>query len=447
MHRLLALRDLVHDFIDRTTNLVEETHDSVGQKPLELLSQAAAVGETVRAVDGVRRATATAVFAAIRATNQSVRIVGDASITAAVTAARNAGFLEKDGPIGALSEAPAFGTLSTWADLAQGALNGAVGDFLHQKDNALGIQMGFYADGRPVDLGDAARALPDATDELCIFVHGLGCTEWAWSLLGEQFHGEPGASFGSLLRRDRGSTSAYVRYNTGLHVSQNGRLLSALISELVLAYPRPLSRIILVGHSMGGLVSRSAIHYGRLEDEEWVSKVSHVFCIGSPHLGAPLEKASHVFASVLSYFDTPGTQVPAKILNGRSAGVKDLRYGYIVDEDWHGRDPDGFMEDNRTDVPFLPAATYCFIASSLTRDPEHPVGQYLGDVLVRLPSALGYAPEPARSVPFHVARVIGGAHHLELMNHPEVYGEIVRCLGREPGARALPMGALEGGPT
>jgi hypothetical protein len=195
---------------------------------------------------------------------------------------------------------------------------------------------------------------------------------------------------------------------------------------------------------MGGLVARSAVHYGNLEDEEWVKLLTHVFCIGSPHLGAPLEKAGHLLASALSFFDTPGTQVPAKIINGRSAGVKDLRYGYVVDEDWHGRDPDGFMENNRTDVPFLETVTYCFIASSLTRDPEHPVGQYLGDVLVRMPSALGYAPEPARSVPFHVARVIGGAHHLELMNHPEVYREVLRCLERPPGTAKLTVGNAPG---
>jgi pimeloyl-ACP methyl ester carboxylesterase len=189
-----------------------------------------------------------------------------------------------------------------------------------------------------------------------------------------------------------------------------------------------VDEVVLVGHSMGGLVARSAAHYAAAAGAPWASRLTHVFCLGSPHMGAPLEKASNVLASVLAMFDTAGTHVPAKILNARSSGIKDLRFGYVVDEDWTGKNPDAMLEDNRHDVPFVDSVTYCFVGSTLTRDPNHPIGQLLGDVLVRLPSAAGFAPEPARSIRFHRGRVIGGAHHLELMNHPEVYAEIRRWL-------------------
>jgi hypothetical protein len=165
-----------------------------------------------------------------------------------------------------------------------------------------------------------------------------------------------------------------------------------------------------------------------------VPRVTHLFCIGSPHFGAPLEKATNVLASVLRFFDTPGTQVPAKILNTRSSGIKDLRFGYITDEDWKDKDPDAFLEDNRTDIPFVPSVLYCFVASTLTRDPNHPVSVLFGDVLVRLPSAAGWHQEPARHIPFHRGSVLGGIHHLELMNHPEVYDVLRKWLSRHPNA-------------
>ena len=141
-------------------------------------------------------------------------------------------------------------------------------------------------------------------------------------------------------------------------------------------------------------------------------------------------------------FETAGTQVPAKIMNARSAGIKDLRYGYVVEEDWKGHDPDAFLKDNRSDVAFVDSVVYCFIGATLTEDPNDPLGQLVGDVLVRLPSALGMHPEPKRSVHFQFGHVVGGAHHLALMNHPQVYREIEARLtefrGRlTAGAKAL----------
>jgi pimeloyl-ACP methyl ester carboxylesterase len=324
-------------------------------------------------------------------------------------------------------------------DLAEGALNGFFGDFLRDRENGLEIEMGLRDAGLPLSVtrDDLVRAAPNPTRRLCIFVHGLMCTEWAWTFLSEEYWGERGTSFGKLLSNEFGFTPFYVRYNTGVHVSENGRRLSELVSELLEAYPLPVDEIVLVGHSMGGLVARSAAHYGSLHGARWVSSLTHVFCVGSPHFGAPLEKASNVLASVLRFFDTAGTQVPAKILNARSAGIKDLRFGYVVDEDWKGKDPDAFLEDNRHDVPFVPSATYCFVASTLTRDPNHPLGVLLGDVMVRLPSAAGWAPEPTGRIPFHLGSVLGGVHHLELMNHPEVYAVIRKWLSAAKRVAAL----------
>lgn len=430
MRRLLGLKNLIHDAIEKTTELVEETHESVAEKSIRVLSISPALGEAARAVDEVRRLTTTAVFTTIRATNDGIRAIEDAGVAVAravVPEARGA----PDQDLATRQSSSAQGTFSWWVDAAQGALNAAFGDFLRDRENGLEIRMGFRHEGRHFEPEQLARALATPSPKLCVFVHGLGCTEWAWSFRAAELHGDPEANFGTLLAKELGYTPIYVRYNSGLHVSENGRRLSELVGELARAYPGGVREIALVGHSMGGLVARSAAHYGKETGAEWLSRLTHVFSIGSPHLGAPLEKASNAISSVLGYFDTPGTQVPAKILNARSRGIKDLRFGYTVDEEWKDLPADAFLEDNRRDVPFVDSALYCFVASTITRDPNHPVGQLIGDVLVRLPSAAGLTPEPARRLPFHIGRVFGGLNHFELANHPDVYAEIRRWLVEE----------------
>jgi pimeloyl-ACP methyl ester carboxylesterase len=265
--------------------------------------------------------------------------------------------------------------------------------------------------------------------KICVFVHGLGCTESMWSMGSERYYSEPGVHFGSRLEADCEYTPVFIRYNTGRHVSENGRLLSRFLTEVLSVYPKEIEEIIMVGHSMGGLVVRSAAHYGNEHNEAWVSKLRHVFCLASPHLGAPLEKGVNLLTGILRTFSTAGTQVPAEILNTRSAGIKDLRFGYTVDEEWTGEDPDGIFNDNRQNIPLLDSIHYHFLAATFTRDPQHPMGQLVGDWLVRVPSATGQAPEPARRIPFRSSRILAGMGHLHLANHPDVYDFIQECVG------------------
>ena len=434
MKRLLGLKEFVHDAIRRTTDLVQETHEGGAAKPVRLLSQIPELKTAVEAVDTVRRGVASVVFDSIRATNEGVRVIEDAGI-AAVTAVVGKDVMDATAQkLAKTFETPlrsdAIGTPGWLVDSAQGVLNGALGDALGAAGNALSIELGVYEKGAHVTPEEWAKIVANPSSTLVVFVHGLGCTEWSWSFDAQALHGDAAVNFGTLLAKDFGFTPVYVRYNTGLHVSENGQKLSALLGELLQAYP-VASRVVLVGHSMGGLVVRSAAHYGKALGAPWTKALTHVFCIGSPHLGAPLEKAGNVLASVLALFDVAGTQVPAKILNGRSSGIKDLRFGYVVDEDWKDRDPDALLEDNRQSIPFADGVLYCFVAGTLARDPEHPLNDVLGDVLVRLPSAGGHAPEPARRIPFHIGHVVRGVHHLALGNHPDVYAQIARVLRGE----------------
>jgi hypothetical protein len=190
---------------------------------------------------------------------------------------------------------------------------------------------------------------------------------------------------------------------------------------------------------MGGLVSRSACHYGEMAGHTWPACLRHVFCLGTPHLGAPLEKAANLAGWALGRI--PETQAFARLVNGRSAGIKDLRFGSLVEEDWCDCDPDEFLRDRCEEVPFLPSATYYFIGATLSRDPHNPAGTILGDLLVRLPSASGHG--RTRRIPFEVdhGRHLGGLNHFQLLNHPAVYEQIRRWIDRSAGAAAPELGA------
>jgi pimeloyl-ACP methyl ester carboxylesterase len=314
---------------------------------------------------------------------------------------------------------------SSRGGVALGALNGAIGDTLVRDYGDLAVELTVREGGRPVGLSEdaVAAAFPAAGPRLAVFVHGLCETEHSWRGFGSAAR----PTYGARLRDELGYTPVYVRYNSGLHVSDNGRRLAEVLDELVRAWPAQVKRIALVGHSMGGLVARSACHHGQGAGHEWVGALRHVFCLGTPHLGAPLEKAANVAGSTLSRL--PETRPFARLVNQRSAGIKDLRYGSCVEEDWLDRDPDELLRDRCGEVPFLPGATYCFVAATLADD---RLGSLVGDLLVRRPSASGQG--RTRRVPFEIGngRHIAGLNHFQLLNHPAVYDQLRVWLER-PG--------------
>lgn len=312
------------------------------------------------------------------------------------------------------------------------AVNGLWGDAVAARGPALAVPMAVRVDATdvPLDPASVAAAFPDAAPDLVVFVHGLCEGDEAWWLRADgaadededEDKGQPRGSYGDRLRTDLGLTPVYLRYNTGLRVSDNGRALAALLDQLVASWPVPVASIALVGHSMGGLVVRSACHYAASDGAAWPDAVRTVVTLGTPHLGAPLEKGANVADWLLRRL--PETEPLGRVLRARSLGIKDLRHGALVEEDWYGHDPDEFLRDRCTEVPLLEQATYYWVAASLTRDVEHPAGQLLGDGLVRYPSASGAG--RTRRIPFEIdnGAHLGGLDHLSLLNHPAVYARL-----------------------
>ena len=236
---------------------------------------------------------------------------------------------------------------------------------------------------------------------------------WSWGARAAE------DTYGARLERELDCSAVYIRYNSGLHISENGRAVAELLEQLVRAWPVSVEQVALVGHSMGGLVARSACHQAAANGQDWVGRVRHVVTLGTPHLGAPLEQGAHAAAAALHKL--PETRMLAGFLRQRSAGIRDLRHGSLVDEDWRGRDPDALRAHACTEVPLLAGATHCFVAATITRDAGHPLGRLLGDVLVLKASASGRS--RTRRIGFRDEHGLhlGGAHHFALLNHPVVY--------------------------
>jgi pimeloyl-ACP methyl ester carboxylesterase len=316
-------------------------------------------------------------------------------------------------------------------------LSGLIGDRLERDGSALHQPASVRVQGERVGLNESSLrdAFPQATSRLAVFIHGLTGDEFCWSW-GQNAATNPDGeeAYGPLLAADLGYTPVYLRYNSGLHISENGRAVAALLQELVEAWPVRAQQVALVGHSMGGLVARSATHQAHEQDQRWVRHVRHIVSLGTPHMGAPLERAAH--RAALALHKLPETRMLSSFLKKRSAGIRDLRYGSLVDEDWQGRDPEALRVAAVKEVPLLPWATHCFVSASVTRDPKHPLGRLLGDILVLVPSARGES--KTRRIPFHDehGHHVGGTHHLALLNHAEVYERLREWLATAPEAPA-----------
>jgi pimeloyl-ACP methyl ester carboxylesterase len=164
-----------------------------------------------------------------------------------------------------------------------------------------------------------------------------------------------------------------LRYNSGLPIWTNGQRLAALLDELLASYPAPVQDLLLIGHSMGGLVLRSACFYGAQQQLPWVAQVSRVVYLGTPHDGADLERLAHVTETTLQTVPNPITRIVGRFLHQRSQGVKDLRTGALLE-------PDGAAAP---ETPWLAAAEHFLMAGTLTDDVQHPATLLFGDGLVR----------------------------------------------------------------
>ena len=310
------------------------------------------------------------------------------------------------------------------------ALNGVLGDRLAATGNPLAQAMVFRFGGANLKLG-APQLLeqqlgPAASSHLVLLIHGLCMNDGQWL--------RDGHDHGAHLAQALGCTPVYLRYNSGRHTSENGRDLALLLEQLVAAWPVPLQRLTLVGHSMGGLVARSAVHAARSAELPWAGLLRELVFLGTPHHGAPLERAGHGVDVLLGA--TPFTAPFTRLGKLRSAGITDLRHGHVLDADWQGRDRFGSAEDHRVPLP-LPEGVACFtVAATLAGQRGLLADRLTGDGLVPLNSALGRHTDSARQLVFarDSQRIVYRTGHLALLSSPVVAQQLTTWLGAEAPA-------------
>lgn len=316
-------------------------------------------------------------------------------------------------------------TPPVWVAWMASLTNGLVGDYLHASQNGLAIDMAFYHLGRPLRLtGEAILAVhPRPTSRLCILVHGLSCHEGIW-LYPDPSNPGHDTSYGVLLQRDFGYTPFFVRYNTGLALADNGARLAALLDELLACYPTPVDDILLIGHSMGGLVLRSACYVAAQQRAVWALRVSQIFYLGTPHEGARLARLGQATTAVLHAVPHPVTRLLGNILDSWSQGVKDLRLRQplttsVGDGDAAKMEP----------MPWLHHARHHLIVGALNENPQQFATRVLGDGLVAVPAVHPRRQAADASTPAtdDTLTVLPRTHHLQLTRDPAVYAQIKQC--------------------
>ena len=329
------------------------------------------------------------------------------------------------------------GVVGSTLKLALGAIDGSAGDIeaTPERARALAILNGVLGDhlettGNPLATAMTLRqhgptAAPERSERLAIFLHGLCMDERCWQ---PSVDADEASDLPEALAAG-GWSVAHLRYNTGRHIHQNGRDLERLLARRIDEFDTPPREIALIGHSMGGLVARSALHRALERGSTWAEKCSlRLVCIGTPHHGSPVERAGHGIDRLLgiSRYSAPF----ARLGKMRSAGITDLRHGNVLAGDAGHEDRFHPAGDSRNPTR-LPPQTRCFtVAATLDRDAEIARSRYVGDGWVPVPSALGLHPDPRLTLPFEADQtlVVPETGHIALLNHPEVVRRVGRWL-------------------
>ena len=384
------LRGAARLAIDATTgltSLVEALHMHIAEGPTT--AGGPLVGGLVRGITGL-------VYQSIRTVTRAAGVGMDAAL-------------------GRL--APALGHVEATPGRAAliAVVNGVLGDYLADSGNPLAVSMEFRIRGKRLELNaeGLASAIGTPRRRIVVLVHGLCIDDLGWR--------RGGHDHGAALARELGCSPVYLRYNTGLHISTNGRALAAKIEALIAAWPVSVENVVIVAHSMGGLVARSAEWHARRTGLAWPSKLRKMVFIGTPHQGVPLEKGGHLLHLLLGA--TPYTAPLAGVGSIRSAGITDLRHGCLLDDDWHGHDRFARRGDPRRPVA-LPDDVECYaIAATLGDSRRHPYSHLIGDGLVSVPSALGEHREPRFRLDFRASHrwIAHRTNHFDLLGCPAVY--------------------------
>ncbi len=277
------------------------------------------------------------------------------------------------------------------------ALNGVMGDKLKASNNSLALDTSLHC-----------HAQKTKTGKIVVLIHGLCMNDLQWRTEQNGLIQDHGLAIEATL----GFTPVYARYNTGLAIADNGQLLSQQLDLLQSQWPVPITELVIVAHSMGGLVSRYAIEAATSQSTAWLKRLTRVVFLGTPHTGAPLERAGNWIDMLLGA--TPYSAPFTKLTKLRSAGITDLRYGI------------------QRNLPLPKNVKAYAIAACTAKQPSNIADKLIGDGLVPLHSALGLTSNKQARASLHFANdqqhVFYRMNHMGLLQSDAVAQQVIRYL-------------------
>lgn len=299
------------------------------------------------------------------------------------------------------------GQMPPWQRHTSAIVSGFFGDWLESRQSPLAVAMQMLEIGRPLDTRAPQPTMPCAT--LCLSVHGLMELETVWHI-----PGTGGDTYGSRLSGNihGGASHLALRYNTGRPIYRNGEELADMLEQLIASWPVPVTRLILIGHSMGGLVIRSACHVGRTRDQSWLDTLTDCVYIGSPHDGSWLARGAHAVAELMNGMPRDYLRVLGEVVDLRSEGIRNLSRGEVVAE-------------GAEEPPLLPGVKHFVACGLLALARSNPMNTWFGDALVHESSSQG---EQRSGWELAGTATFPGVDHLALARHPNVAKQLEEWL-------------------
>lgn len=381
---------LAGDTFEQATSRVHEFHRAISDMPFKAVGTATL--SSSKPIESVHNEITDMVYSAVKE-------VGKGVFTGAawVVKQANQGLANQQGE----QWLPAStGRPSRRVAAINSAINGLLGDHLSATRNPIETKAGFYQDGHLLGLeqDELIQRFPDAKSTLVVFVHGLCCNEDSWFLYQkpDALHTVP---YGPRLAHHFELTPLYLRYNTGRSIEANARQFKRLLTRLCKNWPVAIDHVILVGHSMGGLVSRALVEMLEPEDLLLQHALRDVVCLGTPHAGAPLARLAAAGEGLLGRFEL--SRPVGRVLGIRSTGIRDLQGGLgpLMTSDGH-------------------RVQFHLIGSTMGKTTGSWLNETVGDGLVQMSSALADETGTAQRAAF------SQKHHMQLLNDPEIYVQL-----------------------
>ncbi len=291
------------------------------------------------------------------------------------------------------------------------------------------IHPSYRANGEDILAEEVAnRFIQSGLKKAVLLLPGLLCDETLW-----RGPGNPEAM--EKLFASLGIFPIPLRFNPGLHFSENGKAFLELFEDIHSLPAFRDKKFHVISYSQGGLILRAALYLSQKNQSSISPFIDKAVFISSPDGGSYLEKLGFWLGLTLEKSRLPGVQMAGIIGNERSNAIKDLSHGIIRQEDWENseKNPLSGLEhlvrySSERYFGELDDLDAYQIYSVISKE-ENSLWQWVGDGIVETGS-LTYLSDRVfrkKSRPEHRVWELPGLSHFQIM-HSEANQKILKEL-------------------